>query len=286
MIDYHIMKMYRIVVAIALISLFTYFPAIDTAYSDVFKIEKMDGNWRDISDTYLASEESVGEANISLYADGYRMGSWIISYDMDLSVEVGGRIRGILEIAIDQLNITLTYIEEYENNGVLGNDKIFNSLKLTVNGEVLFNRNSSASEPFNSRLNTRFYFALMKVLNKLYLVLRDEYGDTGSPESIYVEKELEYHDQPLTLRIKAYKNSYEYKGSIKIPFLINLPKDSISYDKLDIVTLDYTPNAIFFLSMSFLIGAIAFNVISTKFRVMSEEAELKKPKKGKTSKKS
>ena len=285
MIDIDIMRRNKLYIHLLAVLLVSIIISPYNVYSDVFKIERMEGGWIEVSDTYLASEDSTGISSISLYADGYRMGSWVISFDVDLSVEDGGAIDSFLKISVEPLNISLIYQENYTNNGLFGPDSISNSLTLLYNGEVIFNRTSRADEPFNSRLNTRFYFVLIKVINSLYLVLRDEYGNTGSPASIYLEKEIGYKDEPLTLRIEAYKNSYSYRGSMKVAFLINLPKDSISYEKLEFPTLDYTPNAIFFLSMSFLIGAITFNVISTRFRVFSEGLESSKERREKKGRK-
>ncbi len=250
-----------------------------TVYADVFKVDTMKGEWREISDTYIVSEKSVGESVLRLYADGYRMGSWIISIDLDLDVEEGGEIFGYIKVEVPELGITLVYTERYINKGLIGMDYIENNLTLSLNGETLIQEYDYAEEPMNSRLNTRFYFVLMKVVDRLILEFRDEYNNPNSLKSVYAYRELDYDDEPVTFILEVYKNSFEKMGSIKAPLIINIPKDSVSMESFQYQTLDYSANAIFFLSLSFLLGAISFNLISTKFRMLKEEEFVKKESK-------
>ncbi len=256
-----------------------------TVYGDVFKIGIQEGNWKSISDTYVSSEYEAGEAYLELYADGYRMGGWILSFDILLNVEDGGEIYGYIVIEVKELGIKLFYSEKYVNNGLFGTDYIENNLTLTVAGETLLTKMDYAYEPMDSRLNTRYYFVLMKVGDTLYLEFRDEYYNKNSLNSIYTQTEINYDDQPLNLTVGIYKDSGEYTGSITVPFILNVPKDSVSFESLEYSTLDYSANAIFFLSLSFLLGAISFNIISTKFRMLKEEELEKEVKKKKKSKK-
>lgn len=255
-------------------------------YSQVFKIAETKGEWREISDTYIASDRDVGESLIRLYADGYRFGSWIVSIDLNLDVEAGGEIYGYIKIEIPELGLLVQYEERYINRGLFGRDYIENNLTMLLNGERLIERHDYAEEPMNSRLNTRFYLVLMKVIDKLILEFRDDYNNPNSLKSIYVHRELNYNDEPVTFIIELYKNSYDRPGSITAPLYINLPKDLVSSETFQYQTLDYSAGAIFFLSLSFLLGAISFNLVSTKFRIMKEEKLLttkegKRPKKRK-----
>ncbi len=254
-------------------------------YPQVFKVDQMEGEWSEISDTYITSESSTGESLLRLYADGYRLGSWILSIDLDVNVEEGGEIYGYIKVEVPELGISLLYTERYINRGLFGMDYIENNLTLTLNGETLINEYDYAEEPMNSRLNTRYYLVLMKVVDKLVLEFRDEYNNPGALKSVYAYRELDYNNEPVTFIIEIYKNSYEKLGSVKAPLIINTPKDSVSTETFQYQTLDYSANAIFFLSLSFLLGAISFNLISTKFRIMKEEElakkEVKKSKKKK-----
>lgn len=254
-----------------------------TVYADVFKVDQMKGNWREFSDTYIESERGIGEALLRLYADGYRMGSWILSIDLDLEVEDGGEIYGYIIVEIPELEISLQYTERYVNNGLLGLDYIENNLTLTIGDDTLLNLYDYAYEPMNSRLNVRYYLVLMKVVNTLVFEFRDEYKNPDGLNSVYVYRELDYDDEPVTLILELGKNSYNYQGSIKAPLFINSPKDSVSVESFQYITIDYSSNAIFFLSLSFLLGAISFNIISTKFRILQEE-ELLREKEKKTKK--
>ena len=252
---------------------------ITPTYSQVFKVDKMIGDWSEISDTYIISEKNIGESLLRLYADGYRLGSWILSIDLDLEVEDGGKIFGYFKVEIPELGIYLIYTEKYINKGLIGRDYIENNLTLILNDEVLINKYDYAEEPMNSRLNTRFYFVLMKVVDTLVLEFRDEYKNPDGLESVYTYKELNYNDEPVTFIIEIYKDSYEYQGSVKAPIILNNPKDSIATETFQYVTIDYSANAIFFLSLSFLLGAISFNLISTKFRILKEEELIRKESK-------
>lgn len=255
------------------------------AYADVFKVDRMKGNWREFSDTYIESERGMGEAFLRLYTDGYRMGSWILSIDLDLEVEVGGEVYGYIEVEVPELGISLKYRERYINMGLLGLDYIENNLTLTIGDEILLDLYDYAYEPMNSRLNVRYYLVLMKVVDKLVFEFRDEYKNPDGLNNIYVYRELNYSDEPITLIIEMGKNSYEYQGGIKAPLFINIPKDRVSVKDFQYITIDYGSNAIFFLSLSFLLGAISFNIISTKFRILRDEEILRERKTKKQRKK-
>jgi len=237
-----------------------------TAYvgSNAFRIESQVGEWINISDFIVESGSDRGEARIKLYADDYRLGSWTISYDINIDVEPGGDAEGWIKLSIPELGLEVFYYEWYWNGGIEP-DKIANNLTIWIDGEKVYSLYDSATEPFDSRLNMRMYMAIANVGGEVTLLVRDEYGEYGGGEAVFYREVIEYDGTPVTFTIEVYKNS-EYVSSIEVPFVLNTPRDSIIFEEIELQTLDYSVNAIFSLSLVFLVGAITFNLLSARVR--------------------
>ncbi len=235
------------------------------AMGDVFKIGEQRGDWTTISDFIIETSPGPGEAYLKLFAEGYRLGSWVISFDINLVGQLGDEVYGELRLSVPELGVELVYTETHVYNG-LDMDSIANTLSLYIGGEEVYSLSDSAVEPFDSRLNMRMYLAVQNVGGTVYIILRDDYGDYGGGDAqIYYEAELPYDGGEVTFVIEALKRGGD-GSSMEIPFILNSPKDSIVYEAPQIELLDYSINAVFSISLMFLVGAIAFNLISARIR--------------------
>jgi len=121
------------------------------AMGDVFKIGEQRGEWATISDFIIETVPSPGEAYLRLYADGYRLGSWVISFEINLVGQLGDEVYGELRLSVPELGVEVVYTETHVYNG-LDMDRIENTLALYIGGEEVYSLHDSAVEPFDSRL--------------------------------------------------------------------------------------------------------------------------------------
>lgn len=241
-----------------------------TVHGGVFKIVDKTGNWETIEDTFLKSSYEEGSARILLVADGYKLGGWFGSLDIDLTTEAGNNITGYIRIYIPSLNIDIVYYESYIPDSLGINNRISNKLIIKVGEDVKIYKDDGYGL-FDSRLNTRIYFGIANVNNTLKIVVEDPYGRSGYPEKqVYYEKDLEYDGGPVDLYLEVYKNSGDRAGSIRCNLLVNEVEDGKVYDTIVLRTIDYGLNDLFYLSLDFLIVAIAFNLIAGRVRRMEE----------------
>jgi len=270
--------MYRVGLAISIIMLImimvvSVYPT--EVYAGVFRVVDMVGDWDSIEDTYIKSKSSVGVSQVYLEAPGYRFGGWRGTLSIDLSTETGNNITGYIEVGVRELNISIKYIESFIPGSYGMGDKISNKLIIKV-GEDIKRFSDHAESPYDSRLNTRIYFAIENVNGVLWIVVQDPYGKTGVYNEVYYSRNMTYDGSGITLYMKVYKDSGDKVGSIICNLLTNEVEDLKTYDEIQLSTLDYGLNALFYLSMGFLIIAIAFNLIAG--RVQREYPQTKAPK--------
>ncbi len=250
---------------------------------NAFKIGFQEGDWATISDFLVESFPSTGEARLQLYADDYRLGSWTISFDINIDVEPGKEAEAWIKLMIPEIELEVYYYEWYRNGGIEP-EEIRNVLSVEIGGEEVYRVEDSAVEPFDSRLNMRMYMAVANIQGEVVFQLRDEYGDYGGGNKIFYQDTIPYNNEPVTFVIEIYKYS-EAEASIEIPFIINTPRDSLVFERLEIQTIDYSVNAVFSISLIFLVGAITFNLLSARIRELEtappEEEREKKGKRGK-----
>jgi len=238
---------------------------IGNVYAGVFRVVNKSGDWDTIGDKIIKSKYEIGKAYVYLAAYDYVLGGWFGSLDINLYTETGNNITGYIEVGVKELNISITYIESYIPGTYGLGDKISNTLIINVNGTKKIFK-SSAVSPFDSRLNTRIYFSIENIGGNLSILVQDPYGKTGYKKQVFVDIKIPYDKTPVTLYIKVYKDSGNAKGRIECPLFINDVEDNKVFKKISIKTVDYGLNALFYLSMGFLVIAIAFNIIAGRIQ--------------------
>lgn len=241
----------------------------------IFKIQEKKGDWKTIEDTFIESSYEKGEAYVVLVANDYKLGGWFGSININLKTETGNNITGYIKIYIQELDIEITYYESYIPGTMGFGDKISNKLIIRA-GENIKTYVDHGESPYDSRLNTRLYFSILNVNGTVHVIVQDPYGDSGyGPLKIYYEGNVSYTGIPVNLNIKVYKNSGDKDGSIECSLFLNDIEDGKIYENAFVKNIDYGLNDLFYLSLDFLIIAIAFNLIASKVRRVKGEAGTK-----------
>jgi hypothetical protein len=247
----------------------------------IFKIQEKEGNWKTVEDTFVESSYEKGEAYVVLVANDYKLGGWFGSININLKTESGNNITGYIKIYIEELGIEITYYESYIPGTMGFGDKISNKLIIKVGNDTKTYTDYKES-PYDSRLNTRLYFSILNVNGTVYVLVQDPYGASGyGPLKIYYENNVSYTGIPVNLNIKVYKNSGDESGSIECSLFLNDVEDGKVYDKPFVKNIDYGLNDLFYVSLDFLIIAIAFNLIASRIRRIKEETGIQVKKSGK-----
>ena len=248
-----------------------------------FIVKEKKGEWEKISDIEIRSKKTAGENTITLEYPKAILGSWQGNIDIDISGETGDNITVIYVVEIDEIGFKIEYYENYipGSIGPIGEWRR-NRLTIYLNNTIMFDKIEEANWPFDTRLNTRIYYTLYRSGDDtLKIVVQDYYGDIYKDKSIYWSNETYYSGNEVNLRIRISKYSKKPSQIISYLFFNDVIENEIYTEELNVKKLNVDMNALFYLSLGFLIAALAVNIFT---KILTPKEEVKREEKVKTKK--